>query len=50
MQSLTNESIIFNISCVFVFVFSLNLVPERYKYVTAKRYPPLLTSTLIALK
>ena len=45
---LTNLSIIFNISCVVVIVFILNLDPARYKYVTIKcifkRYPPLLTS------
>ena len=36
-----------------VIVFTLNLVPERFKYVTAKcickLYPPLLTSTLIVV-
>ena len=51
-HGLTNESIIFNISCWFVFVFIINLVPERYKYVTIKcvfkRNPPLLTFTFIA--
>ena len=43
----------FNISCWFVIVYTLNLVPERFKYVTAKcvcqRYPPLTTSSLIAI-
>ena len=50
-HTLTNESIIFNISCCVVLVFTLNLVPKRFKYVTVKcvckRYPPLFTSTLI---
>ena len=40
----------FNISCWFVILFTLNLVPGRFKYITikceCKLYPPLLTSTL----
>ena len=53
MHGLTNESIIFKISCWIIIVFLLNLVHKRFKYVTAKyvckRYPPLLTSYLIEL-
>ena len=48
---LTNKSIMCNISYWFVIVFTLNLVSEPFKYYTAKcvckRYPPLLTPTLI---
>ena len=43
----------FNISCWFGIVFTLSLVHDRFKNVTVKcvckLYPPLLTSTLIAL-
>ena len=48
---LTNTSIIFNISCLLVIVFTLNQVPEQFKNVTVKcvlkLYPLLHTSTLI---
>ena len=38
--SRTNESIIFNISCVFISVFTLNLVPEQYKYMRTQTLSP----------
>ena len=43
--------ILYYIICWFVIVFTLNLIPEQFKYVTTKcvckRYPLFLTYTLI---
>ena len=48
---LTYESITFNISCWVDFVFTLNLVPERLKYVLVKcvfkPYAHLLSSNIV---